>query len=44
MPSHEIDPKLGESLDLLSSSLLSIFVPAVLLDRKSSESEILTVS
>jgi hypothetical protein len=33
----DMDPKLGWSLDLLSPSLFSIFVPAVLLDRKNSE-------
>jgi hypothetical protein len=31
-----MDPKLDWSLDLLSFSLFSIFVPAVLLDRKNS--------
>jgi hypothetical protein len=37
-----MDLKLGWSLDCLSLSLFSIFVPAVLLDRNNSESEILT--
>jgi hypothetical protein len=39
---HEMDPKLGSSLDLLSLRLFSIFVPAVLLDRNNSGSGILT--
>jgi hypothetical protein len=43
MPSHEIDSYLGQLLDHLSSSLFSIFVPPVVLDRNSSVSEILTV-
>jgi hypothetical protein len=38
-----MDPNLGWSMDLLSLSLFSIFVPAVLLDKKKSESEILAV-
>ena len=38
-----MDPNLGQSLDLLSLSLFSIFVPAVLLNRDNSGSEILTV-
>jgi hypothetical protein len=41
--SHKIDPKLGGSLDFLSFSLFSIFVPAVLLDRNDSGPEFLTV-
>jgi hypothetical protein len=36
-------PNLGLSLDILSLSLFSIFVPAVLLDRNNSASEFLTV-
>jgi hypothetical protein len=39
---HEIDPKSGRSLDYLSLSVISIFVPAVLLDSSSSGSENLT--
>ena len=39
----EMDPDLGQSLKLLSLSLFSIFVPAFLLDRNSSEPEFLTV-
>jgi hypothetical protein len=42
-PLLERDPKLGWSLDLLSLSLFSIFVPAVLLDRSNSGSELFTV-
>jgi hypothetical protein len=38
-----MDPKLGWLLDLLSFRFCSIFVPAVLLDRNNSGSEILTV-
>jgi hypothetical protein len=38
-----MDLKLSQSLDLLSFSLISIFVPAVLLDRNNSGSEILTM-
>ena len=40
---HEMDPNLGQSLDCLSLSLFSIFVPVVLLDRNNSGSEILIV-
>jgi hypothetical protein len=40
-PPHEMDLKSGQSLDHLSFSLFSIFVPAVLLDRNNSGSEIL---
>jgi hypothetical protein len=38
-----MDSKLGHSLDHLSLSLFSSFVPAVLLDRNNSGSEFLTV-
>jgi hypothetical protein len=38
-----MNPKLGQSLDYLSFSLFSIFVLAVLLDKNTSGSEILTV-
>ena len=37
-----MDPKLGWSLDDLSFSCYSIFIPAVVLDRNNSGSEILT--
>jgi hypothetical protein len=40
---HEMNSKLGRSLDLLSFTLFSIFVPAVLLDRNNSKSQILNV-
>jgi hypothetical protein len=39
----ELDPNLGLSLNLLSLRIFSILVPAVLSDRKNSESEVLTV-
>ena len=42
-PSFELDPNLGLSLDLLSLSLFSIFVSAILLDGNNSESEFLTM-
>jgi hypothetical protein len=42
-PPLEMDCNFGQSLDLLSLSLLSIFVPAVLLHRNNSGSELLTV-
>jgi hypothetical protein len=38
-----MDPNLGRSLDLLSPSLISIFVPAVLSNRNNSGLEFLTV-
>jgi len=38
-----MDPKLDWSLDHLSLLLVSIFVPAVLLDKNNSVSEFLTV-
>ena len=41
---HEMDPQLGSSLDCLSLSLFSIFVPIVLFDRNTIGSEILTIS
>jgi hypothetical protein len=41
--SLEMDLNLGLSLALLSLRLLLIFVPAILLDRKNSGLEILTV-
>jgi hypothetical protein len=43
VPLHEMDHKLGQSLDHLSLGLFSIFVPAVLLDPDKYGSEILTV-
>ena len=42
-PPHEMDLKLYQSLDLLSLSLFSIFVPAIVLDRNNFGSEILGV-
>ena len=44
MPPHDMDSKMSQSLDRLSLSFFSVFVPAVLLDRHNSGSEILTVS
>lgn len=38
-----MDPKLGLSFDHFSLNLFSIFVPAVLLDRNGSGSEVLTM-
>jgi hypothetical protein len=43
-PPLELDPNLVWSLDYLSLSLFSIFVPVVLLDRNNSESEMLCLS
>jgi hypothetical protein len=42
-PAHEMEIKLGWSLDHFSFSLFSIFVSAVLLDWNNSETGILTV-
>jgi hypothetical protein len=42
-PPLKKNPKLGQSLDLLSLSLFSIFVLAVLLDKNNSGSQFLTV-
>ena len=42
-PPLELDPNLGLSLDLLSFSLFSIFVPEVFSDRNKYRSEFLTV-
>jgi hypothetical protein len=40
---YEVDPKLGQPLDLLSLSLFCIFVPEVHLDRNNYGSRIMTV-